>query len=74
MAGGKAKPAGVDKAKERRLQENAWSSGLDNGQDPDKAEASGGNMGAGQSGKESLGSEKPSDGAGLGSKKPAAKK
>lgn len=31
---------------------------------------SGGNMGAGQSGKEDLGSEKPSDGPGMGSHKP----
>lgn len=31
---------------------------------------SGGNMGAGKSGKEGMGSEKPSDGPGLGSQKP----
>jgi hypothetical protein len=31
---------------------------------------SGGNMGAGRSGKEGMGSEKPSDGPGVGSKKP----
>ncbi len=31
---------------------------------------SGGNAGAGRSGKEDMGSEKPSDGAGLGSNKP----
>ena len=31
---------------------------------------SGGNMGAGKSGKEGMGSEKPSDGSGLGSQKP----
>ena len=30
----------------------------------------GGNMGAGKSGKEGMGSEKPSDGRGLGSQKP----
>ena len=33
-------------------------------------EDSGGNMGAGKSGKEGMGSEKPSDGPGLGSQKP----
>ena len=32
--------------------------------------SSGGNMGAGRSGKEGMGSEKPSDGPGVGSKKP----
>ena len=31
---------------------------------------SGGNMGAGRSGKEGMGSEKPSDGSGAGSQKP----
>jgi hypothetical protein len=31
---------------------------------------SGGNMGAGKSGKEGMGSEKPSDGPGFGSRKP----
>jgi hypothetical protein len=36
---------------------------------PDTSD-SGGNMGAGKSGKEGMGSEKPSDGPGLGSQKP----
>jgi hypothetical protein len=35
-------------------------------------EESGGNMGAGRSGKENLGSEKPSDDKSLGSQKPKA--
>lgn len=36
----------------------------------DKGGASGGNMGAGKSGKEGMGSEKPTDGQGKGSQKP----
>jgi hypothetical protein len=39
-------------------------------QDPSRDADSGGNMGAGKSGKEGMGSEKPSDGPGLGSQKP----
>ena len=39
-------------------------------QDKPREADSGGNMGAGQSGKEGMGSEKPSDGPGLGSQKP----
>ena len=39
-------------------------------QDPPRKADSGGNMGAGRSGKEGMGSEKPSDGPGLGSQKP----
>ena len=34
---------------------------------------SGGHMGAGKSGKEGMGSEKPSDGEGMGSQKPGTK-
>jgi len=39
-------------------------------QDPPREANSGGNAGAGKSGKEGMGSEKPSDGPGLGSQKP----
>jgi hypothetical protein len=39
-------------------------------QDTPREADSGGNMGAGKSGKEGMGSEKPSDGPGLGSQKP----
>ena len=39
-------------------------------QDPPREADSGGNMGAGKSGKEGMGSEKPSDGSGAGSQKP----
>ena len=39
-------------------------------QDPPRDANSGGNAGAGKSGKEGMGSEKPSDGPGLGSQKP----
>ena len=38
--------------------------------DPPHDADSGGNMGAGKSGKEGMGTEKPSDGPGLGSQKP----
>ena len=38
--------------------------------DPPRKADSGGNMGAGKSGKEGMGSEKPSDEPGLGSQKP----
>ena len=54
-----------DKAKEKKQQEESSS-----GQDSEHATghgSSGGNMGAGRSGKEDLGSEKPSDGVGMGS-------
>ena len=43
-------------------------------QDPPRKADSGGNMGAGKSGKEGLGSEKPSDDPGLGSQKPGQPK
>ena len=39
-------------------------------QDTPREADSGGNMGAGKSGKEGMGCEKPSDGPGLGSQKP----
>ena len=39
-------------------------------QDTPREADSGGNMGAGKSGKEGMGSEKPSDDPGLGSQKP----
>jgi hypothetical protein len=39
-------------------------------QDPPRKADSGGNMGAGRSGKEGMGSEKPSDDPALGSQKP----
>lgn len=41
-------------------------------QDTPRKADSGGNMGAGKSGKEGLGSEKPSDDPGLGSQKPVS--
>jgi hypothetical protein len=39
-------------------------------QDPPRQADSGGNAGAGKSGKEGMGSEKPSDAPGMGSQKP----
>lgn len=54
-----------EKAKDKKNQE----ANDDNEQASDHGK-SGGNMGAGQSGKEDLGSEKPSDGPGMGSHKP----
>ncbi len=58
-----------DKAQEKDRQ--AETSGSD--QDAEHASgygSSGGNMGAGKSGKEGMGSEKPSDEEGMGSQKP----
>ena len=43
-------------------------------QDTSQKADSGGNMGAGRSGKESMGSEKPSNDPGLGSQKPGQPK
>jgi hypothetical protein len=43
-------------------------------QDTPRKADSGGNMGAGKSGKEGMGSEKPSDDPGLGSQKPGQPK
>lgn len=59
-----------DKAKEKKRKEEPG--GDDAGKEQVNGHGrSGGNMGAGQSGKEDLGSEKPSDGPGMGSHKPA---
>ena len=58
-----------DKAQEKNRQEDSRSSA----QGDDHAGGygkSGGNAGAGKSGKEGMGSEKPSDEAGMGSQKP----
>jgi hypothetical protein len=58
-----------DKAKEKKQQEAADDNGNEQARGTGHGK-SGGNMGAGQSGKEDLGSEKPSDGPGMGSHKP----
>lgn len=58
-----------DKAQEKKRREGTAGSGQDNEQAGGHGE-SGGNMGAGRSGKEGMGSEKPSDEAGMGSQQP----
>ena len=55
-----------EKAKKKKNQEEAD----DKNEQASGHGSSGGNMGAGQSGKEDLGSEKPTDGPGMGSHKP----
>ena len=57
-----------DKAKEKKKQEE--SSDTDQEEKAIGYGISGGNMGAGRSGKEGMGSEKPSDEQGMGSQKP----
>ena len=58
-----------DKASEK--QKETETAGHDRDNRPTSGHgSSGGNMGAGQSGKEDMGSEKPSDGEGMGSRKP----
>jgi hypothetical protein len=57
-----------DKAQEKKRQEETAGSGQDNEQGSGYGE-SGGNMGAGKSGRENMGSEKPSDEEGMGSQK-----
>ena len=54
-----------EKAKEKKNQEDD-----DNNEQASGHGKSGGNMGAGQSGKEDMGSEKPTDGSGMASHKP----
>ncbi len=58
-----------DKAQEKKKQEESSGSDQDNERASDYG-SSGGNMGAGKSGKEGMGSEKPSDEEGMGSQKP----
>lgn len=59
-----------DKAKEKKKQEESGNGERDDEQASGYG-SSGGNMGAGRSGKENLGSEKPSDEEGMGSQKPS---
>jgi hypothetical protein len=59
-----------DKAREKKKQEESGGSGKDDEQAIGYG-SSGGNMGAGKSGTEGLGSEKPSDEQGMGSQKPS---
>ena len=58
-----------DKAQEKKRQEETAASGHDNEQASGYGE-SGGNMGAGRSGGEGMGSEKPAEEAGMGSQQP----
>ena len=58
-----------DKAQEKKRQEETAGSVQGNEQGSGHRE-SGGNMGAGKSGRENMGSEKPSDEEGMGSQKP----
>jgi len=58
-----------DKAQEKKKQEETSGGDKDNEQTSGYG-STGGNMGAGKSGKEAMGSEKPSDGEGMGSHKP----
>lgn len=60
-----------DKAQEKKRQEDSSGSDQDNEQSTGYG-ISGGNMGAGRSGKEGMGSEKPSDEEGMGSQKPGS--
>ncbi len=58
-----------DKAQEKKKQEETSGGDKDNEQTSGYG-STGGNMGAGKSGKEAMGSEKPSDEEGMGSQKP----
>ena len=58
-----------DKAQEKKRREDSGSSDQHDEQASGYGK-SGGNMGAGKSGKEGMGSEKPSDEEGMGSQKP----
>jgi len=58
-----------DKAQEKKRREDTAGSGEDNAEAGGHG-VSGGNAGAGKSGKEAMGSEKPSDEEGMGSQKP----
>lgn len=59
-----------DKAQEKKRQEDVGSGSDQNDEQASGYGTSGGNAGAGRSGKEGMGSEKPSDGTGMGSQKP----
>ena len=59
-----------EKEKAQQKQRSETTGGDEDKGQSSGAGSSGGNMGAGRSGKENLGSEKPSDEAGMGSQKP----